>query len=484
MGTSNPEQGFEQAGGATPRPRLSRRQFLAGLSSSGAALLLAACGGQPAAPAPTEAPAAAAPTEAPAAPAPTEAPAPAPTEAPAAPAGPSTLSILQWTSFVPEADEFLEAKAAEWGQANNVEVTVERINQNDIDARLAAAVQAGTGPDIIQHYFNWPWRFADQLVDVSDIVDELGGSLDGMHAVPETFTNVEGSYVAVPAEMVPNAFVYRKSFFQEAGVTPPTTWDEFIQAGITMKEYGKPIGQALAQSFGDPPTFWYPFLWAHGGREVEEDGTTVAIASPETLTAVNNALNLFDNGLAQGALSWDDSSNNRAFLASALGATLNGASIYFAAKRQFPEMEPDLDVFQMPQGPAGQFSMHLILTRGIMKYSQNQSAAKEFIAWYMSPEQYNQYIETNGGYVVGPFKAYDSHPIWETDPRVKTYRDAILSEGAKWPGYPGPPNRASSTALSRYTVINMFAKAASREFEPQGAIDWAKGQLEGIYNPA
>jgi ABC-type glycerol-3-phosphate transport system substrate-binding protein len=275
---------------------------------------------------------------------------------------------LQWTSFVPEADEFLEAKAQEWGSANNVTVSVERINQNDIDARLAASVQAGSGPDIVQHYFNWPWRFAEQLVDVGDIAKELDSSLGGIHAVPKTYAEVEGS-------------------------------------------------------------------------------------------------------------------NNRAFLAQQLSSTLNGASIYFSAKKQFPELEPDLDVFPMPAGPAGQFSMHLILTRGIMSYSQNQSAAKEFIAWYMQPEQYNQYIETNGGYVVGPFKQYDNHPIWETDPRVRTYRDGILSEGAKWPGYPGPPTRASSTALSRYTVINMFAKAASREFEPQGAVDWAKGQLEGIYNP-
>jgi multiple sugar transport system substrate-binding protein len=479
MEAPTPEQHESIDGGQSQR--LSRRRFLAGLSSGQSTPPGAATSAPAAA---TEAPAAAtsapaAVTNEPAAPAATT----APTEPPAAAAEPSTLSILQWTSFVPEADEFLEAKAQEWGSANNVTVSVERINQNDIDARLAASVQAGSGPDIVQHYFNWPWRFAEQLVDVGDIAKELDSSLGGIHAVPKTYAEVEGTYVGVPAELVPNAFIYRKSFFAEAGVTPPTTWDEFIQAAVTMNEYGKPIGQALAQSFGDPPTFWYPFLWAHGGREVEEDGTTVAIASPEALTAVQNALNLFDNGLAQGALSWDDTSNNRAFLAQQLSSTLNGASIYFSAKKQFPELEPDLDVFPMPAGPAGQFSMHLILTRGIMSYSQNQSAAKEFIAWYMQPEQYNQYIETNGGYVVGPFKQYDNHPIWETDPRVRTYRDGILSEGAKWPGYPGPPTRASSTALSRYTVINMFAKAASREFEPQGAVDWAKGQLEGIYNP-
>src|SRR3989440_2102588 len=35
----------------------------------------------------------------------------------------------------------------------------------------------------------------------------------------------------------------------------------------------------------------------------------------------------------EGALAWDDTNNNRAFLAGEISATLNGASIFIAAKR-------------------------------------------------------------------------------------------------------------------------------------------------------
>ena len=34
----------------------------------------------------------------------------------------------------------------------------------------------------------------------------------------------------------------------------------------------------------------------------------------------------------EGGLAWDDTSNNRAFLAGTISATLNGASIYLLAK--------------------------------------------------------------------------------------------------------------------------------------------------------
>jgi peptide/nickel transport system substrate-binding protein len=73
--------------------RTSRREFLRLTVSGGSLLVLAACGGTPAAPAPTDAPAAPAPTDAPAAPAPTDAPAaPAPTEAPPAATAPTVLT--------------------------------------------------------------------------------------------------------------------------------------------------------------------------------------------------------------------------------------------------------------------------------------------------------------------------------------------------------------------------------------------------------
>jgi peptide/nickel transport system substrate-binding protein len=76
-----------------PPRRTTRREFLRLTVGGGSLLVLAACGGTPAAPAPTEAPAAPAPTDAPAAPAPTEAPAaPAPTEAPPAATGPTVLT--------------------------------------------------------------------------------------------------------------------------------------------------------------------------------------------------------------------------------------------------------------------------------------------------------------------------------------------------------------------------------------------------------
>jgi multiple sugar transport system substrate-binding protein len=94
------------------------------------------------------------------------------------------------------------------------------------------------------------------------------------------------------------------------------------------------MGQAVSHSFGDPPTYAYPYLWSWGGKEVESDGKTVVLNSKQTVESVKFMVGFWKDGYDEGALAWDDSSNNRAFLSGTCSCTLNGASIYLEAKRK------------------------------------------------------------------------------------------------------------------------------------------------------
>src|SRR5690242_15997243 len=108
--------------------RLSRRQFLrraGGLGAGLAALpLLAACGGTPT---PTAPPAPTPPASGGASPAAGGA---QPTRSRRQYSG--SLRLLQWSSFVPAADDEIKRQAAEWGQQHGVQVTVETVNGDDL----------------------------------------------------------------------------------------------------------------------------------------------------------------------------------------------------------------------------------------------------------------------------------------------------------------------------------------------------------------
>lgn len=404
---------------------------------------------------------------------------------PAAPAGvkkeEEELHFLQWVHFVNPADVEFDRQVAEWTKAKGVRVKVERIGGGDMQSRMAAAVQTKTGPDIIQLQSTWAWLYADSLVDLNDVAEEAGKVVGGFYPDITEATKVKDVWKAIPYYYYTNTFAYRTDWFKEAGATVPKTWDDFIAEGKKLKKYGKPFGQAMGHSEADPYTFWYPWLWAYGGKEVEADGKTVAINSPQTLEAVEKSIDLFDNVWAPGVLSWDDASNNRAYLAEQLSCSLNGASIYFVAKKDFPDIAKNTDHFAHPAGPSGRFVYSATAHLSLMSYSKNQDAAKDFIRYLTNAENINKYVGVQEGFAQGTGPKMEEHPVWKTDPKILAFLDVIKSKIGRWPGYAGPPSAQATQAQVRFIIVDLFAKACSREFKPKEAIAWAETQLKGIY---
>ena len=88
-----------------------------------------------------------------------------------------------------------------------------------------------------------------------------------------------------PYGVVGNAIVYRKDLRRGRGEGAQDVGRE-PQGGAALKKKGYPFGQTLGHTFGDAPTFSYPYLWSWGGKEVEADGKTVAINTKDTVESV------------------------------------------------------------------------------------------------------------------------------------------------------------------------------------------------------
>src|SRR5512132_189513 len=91
------------------------------------------------------------------------------------------LHLLQWSHFIPAADQVFEAQAKEFGKQAGVEIAIERIEQNGIQPRVTAAVQSGAGPDIVIIANNQPLLYENSLADVSDVAEEIGGKQGGWY---------------------------------------------------------------------------------------------------------------------------------------------------------------------------------------------------------------------------------------------------------------------------------------------------------------
>ena len=379
----------------------------------------------------------------------------------------TTVHWLRWNDFVPASDKVLRDEIIPaCAKALGIKLNIEMINGNDIQARTTAAIQSGSGPDVICGLNNWPQLYADSVVDVSDVAEAIGKAQGGFYNESRVVANDGKKWIAAPWCVLGAMIAYRKSWFEEVGFSKfPQTWDEYREAGKKLKAKGQPLGQALGHSFGDPPTFAYPYLWSFGGKEVEADGKTVVLNSKATVESVKFLTAFYKDAFDEGGLAWDDSSNNRAFLAGTISATLNGASIYLEAKRK-PDTymtEKGAPLWQdilhspLPKGATGQFGYHLPMSNMLMGYSQNQKAAKDFLRWIASKEVYQKWFDSQQGYSVGATTIWEEDPLWKKDPVMLPFRAA--ARAGHFPGYAGPADRKAAEVLSKYIIIDTYAKA-------------------------
>ena len=297
------------------------------------------------------------------------------------------LHWLRWSDFIPASDQLLKEQIVpQCAKALGIKLNIETVNANDIQKRITAAIQEGAGPDIFYMIGNWPQLYIRSLSDVTDVAEEIGNAQGGYYDVSGLVANDGTKWIGVPWNVVGVLVTYRKSWFAEIGYSDgkfPQTWDEYREAGKKLKAKGWPFGQSLGHTWGDPPSFWYPYLWSWGSKEVEYDGKTVVLNNKATVESVKFAVDLWKDAHDEGAIDWDDSGNNKAFLKGTISATNNGASIYVEAKRK-PDnylTERGTPLWQdtlhapLPKGAGGQFNLPIPCTNGLMSYSKNQTSA-------------------------------------------------------------------------------------------------------------
>src|ERR1700748_259390 len=349
----------------------------------------------------------------------------------------TTVHWLRWNDFVPASDQLLRKEllpAAE--KALGIKVNFETVNGNDLQPRITSAIQSGAGPDIIMLFNNHPQIYSESVIDMSDLASSVGKAEDGYYDLCKSNSADGQKWISLPWTIVGAMIAYRKSWFDEVGSpTFPDTWEKYREVGKKLKAMGRPIGQTLAHTFGDAPTFSYPYMWSWGGTEIEKDGKTVNINKKEVIDSVKFMTSFWKEAHDEGGLAWDDTSNNRAFLSGTISATLNGASIYLLTKQK-PDtyqtdkgtpMKDDIAHAPLPKGAAGQFGYHLPMSNMLMGYSKNQKPAKDFLRWISSKEVYQTWFNSQQGYSVGATKVWENDPLWQKDPVMAPFRVAAAA---------------------------------------------------------
>ena len=188
----------------------------------------------------------------------------------------TTVRVLN-LSGLDERPQYMRDLAAEFSEANDVEVVVEELENEEFKAKLPTLLQTNEAPDV---YYSWSGGvFAEQASsgaarDVTDLLSEdflATLSPAGVNA----FTH-EGKIYGLPTWVSQVGFFYNRTLVEEAGVDVAAieSWDDFLAAVQQLKDAGiTPIAVGGADKW--PLHFYWSYL---AMRIAGEEGIAAAKA--------------------------------------------------------------------------------------------------------------------------------------------------------------------------------------------------------------
>jgi len=398
----------------------------------------------------------------------------------------TSLSIVQWSHFVPAYDTWFDTFAKDWGDKNKIAVTVDHIPVQDVPARAAAEASAQSGHDLFG--FNGAGGahlYRKFFVDVSDLVKETEKKYGQVTTIGKQlgYNADDGTWSAFPDFYINFPGMYQKSLWDEIGMKPDT-WDNVRIGGAKLKAKGKPVGISLGHS-NDPSTTWRGLLWSYGAAVQDEAGKKIVLDSKQAVEATKYVAALYKEAMTSDVLSWNDASNNQ-YLASGVGSYIvNPISAYRTIQKSNKKLADDIFVIEPPKGPVKQIMGAAAEFYGIWKFAKNKEAAIAFLKHYR--DNWPEAFKGSEGYNNPCFANLvpKPMPILSNDPTsTPNTKLAILQDSDKWsaiPGYPGPATPATDEIYYAFIINDMMTKAATGQASAEDAVKEAAQRCEAIF---
>ena len=144
------------------------------------------------------------------------------------------VEIEYWQYFFEARVTAMEQLIENFEAANpDITVTMTHFPYADYRTKVAAAIPAGEGPDVVQLFYGWLNDYVEaNLIQPlpTDVFppDQIKSEYFPMVAAME----LDGAYMALPTAVRSLALFYNKRLLEEAGIEgPPATLDELVEAG-------------------------------------------------------------------------------------------------------------------------------------------------------------------------------------------------------------------------------------------------------------
>ncbi|MDN4615764.1 sugar ABC transporter substrate-binding protein [Leifsonia sp. F6_8S_P_1B] len=175
-----------------------------------------------------------------------------------------------------------------------IKVKLEVIGWNDLQTRIQTAVTSGQGPDVLNIGNTWAasLQATGAFLPFGDSeMKAIGGEDKFVKTALETGGASGQTVTSVPLYGLAYGLYYNKKMFSDAGVQPPTTWEELVAAAKKVTT-GSTYGFSLAAgSYTENAHFAFINSAQNGGAWFDKDGKPTFTTS-ENVDGIKRYLDL------------------------------------------------------------------------------------------------------------------------------------------------------------------------------------------------
>ena len=172
----------------------------------------------------------------------------------------SKVTMTFWTNATTGPGQaFWKSTIADFEKANpNTTITMQTIQNEDLDGKLQTSLNSGNAPDIFLQRGGGKMAAmvdAGQLMDLTDSID--AGTKAAVSDGTFKGESYKGKVYAMPVDVQPEGIYYSQTLFHAAGIdSPPTTMDELNADIAKLKATGvSPVAVGAKDAW--PAAHWY-----------------------------------------------------------------------------------------------------------------------------------------------------------------------------------------------------------------------------------
>ena len=368
----------------------------------------------------------------------------------------------------------------------DVRVVQEVQNWGDVVPLALGAVRARIQPDILFTIpdFTVTMRATGAVQPVTELAERLDEQHGFLDAAIDPYT-YDGEVWAVPMYGMVMSLWYRADVLEEAGIEPPATWEELLEAAEALTGDGRyGIGIPGSRSLYTDQVI-YNFMITAGAEDIFDEDGAIRFDNPDTVRAFEMYERLYQYS-PPDSVNWIWGDAEAAFAAGQVPMIVQ-FTVITTFDQQTDEPAANLQVVTIPVPEEGGQRGNIYYSNAAMILTTDEDrrdGAERFLAYLLEPETYGRFLTMEPGLFL-PVTAdgQDAATFWD-DPLVVAYESQVetMIENSQYGALFGFTTGQVFDEIGPISAQNLLSQVVQQMvvtgLSPEAAVQWGQREME------